>query len=367
MDNLDKILVLKDECRSILDVAKTEQRSLKEDEQALFDQKQQEIKTLETEERSVDTPETNQKNNNTMPKYNEHVAEIIKDFAEKRSAINSFDLSERAINTFEGTGSIQETTVHEIYTPLQKNLLIDQLGCRMVVDASEDLYPVASQIEASFEGENTSVADTTVPFTSKKATRRRVAVSIPMSNRSLSASEKVFPFIHAETMKAQARSLDKVLFGAAAVQGCSGVFVGKTPVFSKTAAQEVTLKEVIAIESAVKSAKANTGDGTAAYIVSPKMEGYLKGTPVAAGSDKMILVDGKMNGYPVLVSHDIAEDVIGYGVFSNVVIKNFDNTEIIIDQASRSKENVTSFNSNGDFDIVILAPEAFAVGKKLWA
>ena len=78
----------------------------------------------------------------------------------------------------------------------------------------------------------------------------------------------------------------------------------------------------------------------------------------------MILEDGKINGYPVLVTSYMATDTIGFGVFSYVAIGQFGDIDLVIDPYTQAKSNIVNFVLNSDYDIVTARSEAFAVAKK---
>ena len=82
-------------------------------------------------------------------------------------------------------------------------------------------------------------------------------------------------------------------------------------------------------------------------------------TPVDAGSGRMILENGMIAGYPVLVSSAV-EGYIGFGVFSNFLIQKVGVADMVVDNLSRSKENITEVNFNDNLALQVIRQEAFA-------
>ena len=89
------------------------------------------------------------------------------------------------------------------------------------------------------------------------------------------------------------------------------------------------------------------------------MEAELKSTPKDAGSGLMVLENGIMNGYPVLVSNAV-DGYIGFGVFSNFLIQKVGTPDLVVDNLSRSKENITEVNFNDNIAMQVIRQEAFA-------
>jgi hypothetical protein len=104
------------------------------------------------------------------------------------------------------------------------------------------------------------------------------------------------------------------------------------------AATTASLSAVIAMETAV-----NTGNalmGNLKYVTNAAGYGLLKSTAKVSSSDsKMLLEDGVMNGYPVLVSNGVASGsdftTTGYGlIFGNwadLVIGQWGGVDILVD------------------------------------
>ena len=93
------------------------------------------------------------------------------------------------------------------------------------------------------------------------------------------------------------------------------------------------------------------------------MQGKLKTTPIDLNGDNMILQNGEMNGYPVIVSNYMDEGSIGFGFFEYSVVSQFGDMNLIFDPYTQASSNEVVFVANSEFDITVLRPEAFALGQ----
>ena len=101
------------------------------------------------------------------------------------------------------------------------------------------------------------------------------------------------------------------------------------------------------------------GDGTAAYVCSATKYAELESTPRDAGSGKMVIENGNLNGFPVFVTEYVGEGVLGFGVFSYELVGQFGKTRLIYDPYTGAKKNLVYFVFNSDFDMLTLRTEAF--------
>lgn len=225
-------------------------------------------------------------------------------------------------------------------------------------------FPTLAAIEASIEGENTKVAATKLDIGNLKPNPWRVAISLPISNDAIDqTSDTVYEISMEQLPLSVSRVLNKVMFSTTKVGSASeGPFVKATVKDEYETAP--TLEDIVKLETNVTDAGVDVTDGTAAYIVSPKMFGKLKTTRIEKGSPEMILKDGMMNGYPVLQTNYVASDEIEFGVFSNCGVGQWGKVRITVDPISLAETNETKVTHNSKYDIITARPEAFSVLKK---
>jgi HK97 family phage major capsid protein len=373
---IDKIALLKEELRELVDNAEIEKRSLNDEEKILFENKEKQIKDLQkeiedTNKRSVEIIETQNKidKNNMKKTFKENIALAMQAIANNRSIedlenVAGNVISLRAANTGDTTSTevdaVRGEYATELLEPLQDALIVDKLGIKAITTGKAVVMPSVSSVEASIEGETTELVGQKLEFAKTKVTPFRVGLSLPFSNTAIKEADiNLVNYAINLAGKSEAQLINKVMFANAAVNGQKGAFVDAYA--AETANTAISYKNIVKLAAKVK--KANViFDNTAAYVVSPEIEAELKTTPLDAGSGRMVLENGVMNGYPVLVSNAV-EGYIGFGVFSNYLIQKVGNPDLVVDNLSRSKENITEINFNDNVALQVIRPEAFAVMK----
>jgi len=369
---IDKIALLKEELRELIDNAEVEKRSLNDDEKSLFETKEQQIKDLQkeiedTNQRSVDNNvEKNTDKNNMKRNFRENIALAMQAIANNRSIEDLDNVAGNVISlranetTSTEVDAIRSEYATELLEPLQDALIVDKLGIKVITTGKAVVMPSVSSVEASIEGETTELVGQKLEFAKTKVTPFRVGLSLPFSNTAIKEADiNLVNYAINLAGKSEAQLINKVMFANAEVSGQKGAFVDAYA--AETGNTAISYKNIVKLAAKVK--KANViFDNTAAYVVSPDVEAELKTTPIDAGSGRMILENGTMNGFPVLVSNAV-EGYIGFGVFSNFLIQKVGAPDMVVDNLSRSKENITEVNFNGNIALQTIRKEAFAVMK----
>lgn len=372
---IDKIALLKEEMREMIDNAEVQERSLNEEEKINFGIKEVKIKVLElqldnTQERSVETniqTENKDTNTNKQMKFTENIALAMQAIANNRSiedmenvAGNTIQLRAAGTTQVAQVDAIKSEYATELIEPLQSALIVDKLGVKVINTVKAVVMPSVSNVEATIEGETTALVGQKIEFAKTKVNPFRVGLSLPFSNTAIKEADlNLVSYAINLCGKAEAQLINKVMLSATAVSSQKGAFVDALSGITGNTA--VSLKEIVKLAAKVK-AKDVIFDETAAYVISPDMEAELKSTPIDAGSGRFILENGVMNGYPVLVSSAVVK-YIGFGVFSNFLIQKVGTPDMVIDNLSRSKENITEVNFNDNIALQVVRPEAFAAIK----
>lgn len=371
MELIDRIALIKEELRELIDNAEVEKRSLNDDEKSLFETKENELKDLQVQLRSTEIIETQNKTDkiNMKRNFKENIAVAMQAIANNRSLedlenVAGNVISLRAANTGDTTSTevdaVRGEYATELLEPLQDALIVNQLGIKTIVTGKAVVMPSVSSVEASIEGETTELVGQKLEFSKTKVVPFRVGLSLPFSNTAIKEADiNLVSYAINLAGKSEAQLINKVMFANAAVNGQKGAFVDAYA--AETANTAISYKNIVKLAAKVK--KANViFDNTAAYVVSPEIEAELKTTPLDAGSGRMVLEGGVMNGYPVLVSNAV-EGYIGFGVFSNFLIQKVGTPDMVVDNLSRSKENITEINFNDNVALQTIRKEAFAVMK----
>lgn len=373
---ISKIALIKEEMRELIDNAEVQERSLNEEEKIFFDSKENEIKQLELQleneikERSVETnaqTENKDTNTNTQMKFIEKIALGMQAIANNRSiedldnvAGNTIQLRATANTTSAEVDAIRGEYATELLEPLQAALIVDKLGIKVINTGKAVVMPSVSNVEATIEGETTALVGQKLAFSKTKVNPFRVGLSLPFSNTAIKEADmNLVSYAINLCGKAEAQLINKVMLSATAVNNQKGAFVDALS--GVTANTTPSYKEIVKLAAKVKKADVIL-DETAAYVISPEMEAELKTTPMDAGSGRFVLENGMMNGYPVLVSSAVGK-YVGFGVFSNFLIQKVGTPDMVIDNLSRSKENITEVNFNDNIALQVVRPEAFAAFK----
>lgn len=371
MELIDRIALIKEELRELIDNAEVEKRSLNDDEKSLFETKENELKDLQVQLRSTEIIENTNKTDkiNMKRNFRENIALGMQAIANNRSVENLENvagnvISLRAITSGETlTGevdAIRSEYATELLEPLQDALIVDKLGIKVITTSKAVVMPSVSSVEASIEGETTELVGQKLEFAKTKVTPFRVGLSLPFSNTAIKEADiNLVNYAINLAGKSEAQLINKVMFAKEAVNSQKGCFVDAYA--AETGTTAISYKNIVKLAAKVK--KANViFDNTAAYVVSPEIEAELKTTPLDAGSGRMVLEGGMMNGFPVLVSNAV-EGYIGFGVFSNFLIQKVGAPDLVVDNLSRSKENITEVNFNDNIALQVIRKEAFAVMK----
>lgn len=375
MTKLEEIALIKEQMRNLLSGAKSENRSLTEEEQTkfndLFSRKNQ--LTIDEALRSLEADKVANLGVNKRAMFAKALYDVCNhrslteygDFADAKGLNFSMRAETPVVNDTTTAASMIPVTIGDVIKPLEKGLIIHKLGLKMQYGlVGELVFPTLGAFEATIEGENTKLNATKLDIGNLKAKPWRVGVSVPVSNDAIDqTNDALFDITIEQLSLAVSRILNKVMFSSTKVgKASNGVFVKETANVEYDGA--LTFDHVVSLETDVMDAGVDVSDGTAAYICNPKVYGKLKTTRIEAGSPEMVLKDGMMNGYPVYMTNYMGADELGFGVFSNAGVGQWGKIRLTVDDISMADTNETKFTHNSKYDIIVARPEAFAIAKK---
>jgi HK97 family phage major capsid protein/HK97 family phage prohead protease len=126
------------------------------------------------------------------------------------------------------------------------------------------------------------------------------------------------------------------------------------------AADAPTFAEVVALESDV--ATANALMGSPVYLMNAAMRGNLKTTKKDAGSGIFIMENGEVNGYPGVLSNQVAANDLWFGNFADLIIGYFSGLDLMVDPYTHSTSGTVRVVAMQDVDIAVRHPESFTRG-----
>ena len=295
---IDKIALLKEELRELIDNAEIEKRSLSDEEKILFENKEQQIKDLQTQiedtnQRSVDNNVENKTDKKNMKRnFKENIALGMQAIANNRSVEDLDNVAGNVISlranetTSTEVDAIRPEYATELLEPLQDALIVDKLGIKVITTGKAVVMPSVSSVEASIEGETTELVGQKLEFAKTKVTPFRVGLSLPFSNTAIKEADiNLVNYAINLAGKSEAQLINKVMFAKEAVNSQKGCFVDAH--VAETGTTAISYKNIVKLAAKVK--KANViFDNTAAYVVGPEIEAELKTTPLDAGSGRML-------------------------------------------------------------------------------
>lgn len=361
----------------IADLLESEKRSMSADEKTEKDTlvQEKEILQLRTERALGGYQPTEQEVTNERA-----FAEAVSAAYNKRSVPEEYRgfMDGNAIDVPVTRAAIQDSstvtplipmTIGEIIQPLEKGLILSQVGSKIQYGLIGDwALPVVAGIEATIMDENAEVADSKIDITKLSPSPKRVTLAIPVSNRAIDQSNNaLLEIVRTQLTLGLTRLLNKWMFQTTKIvaKASDGCFVkaAANPAISTAAGADFGWKDVVKLKGSVMK----TGvifDGTAAYVCSAMTYADLEATPRDAGSGRMILEDGKINGFPVFMTEYIGDDVLGFGIFNYELVGQFGKMRILVDPYTGAKNNLVYFVLNTDFDMLTTRTEAFGIAKK---
>lgn len=269
-------------------------------------------------------------------------------------------------------GGMIPLTIKDILPPLEQGLIHDKVGIPIETGVMGDIqWPVLGAVEATVKGEKESLADTGIDMSKVVAKKVRVGITIPVSGSAItSTSTNLLGLIQSQAGKGIVRLLNRVIFSHQNfTSDFHGPFAGAKAQIAFAGAVP-TYKELLQMKGRVM------GEGVEpvgfCYVMSENMKSILEATPIDAGSGRMIVENGAINGYPVFTTEFInygsnkqkAEDVeyIGAGCWGYLPVNQYDELRVIVDPYSRAKDDIIQITINGDWSITTLRTQAFALG-----
>ena len=126
---------------------------------------------------------------------------------------------------------------------------------------------------------------------------------------------------------------------------------------SETLTGTGTFLEYIAMETDV--AAGNADAGALRYIVNATTRGGLKGTKKDAGSGEFVFADNEINGYPVIVSNQLASNDALFGDFSMFIMGMWSGLDLTVDPYAGATAGTVRVIALQDVDFAVKQPSAF--------
>lgn len=360
----DRVIVINNTLREMAERVKTEERAMTDDEQKERELLVREREILKTELVAGDQSFVPIEQKTRGQAFGELIAgmknrSIPEDY---REYVEEETILIRDVQDTSTVGAITPITISDIIEPLEKGFILPKVGVKVQTGVVGQVdFPIVAGVEASVYGEDVEINDTKIDIDKISLNPKRVAISVPVTNQAQNKSgNRLFEIVRKQIGLSLTRVLNHWAFSPTAFTGTEGgCFTDPKNTLTSTGN---AWKDAIALKGAVMK-EGVILDDSVAYVCSASKYAELEATPRDAGSGLMVIVDGKINGIPVFITEYIGEGVLGFGVFSYMVVAQFGTMRMTVDPYTQAKKDRIVFTLNADFDMLSLRKEAFAVLK----
>ena len=353
---------LKEQLDMIIDVAKTEVRSLNEEEnaqvedirakvidlnaqiEALEKEEQREAEEVKKEEKRSNIFDNNKK---TMKKQN--LVKEIREAIDNRQESIKLNAETRAV-TVQGENGVHdevvETEIEGILEPLYANSVLNQLGVRTYtgLPMGDIQIPLMSKNTVKWEGETDEADATGNTFTAIKLSPKRLSAYIDISKQLLYQDTiGVENAIRRDLVRALQDKIEATLFGneAGTTEQPAGLFYGKTPV------AVANFADVCDFEATVEN---DNVFGSMQYVMNPKAKAKFRSMIKGTNNSGFVYEAGEMDGTPTHVTTNVAENKFVYGDFTNVVVGIWNDLDLTIDTITQATKGCVRLVINAYVD-----------------
>jgi len=176
----------------------------------------------------------------------------------------------------------------------------------------------------------------------------------------LQSSIDVEQMVRDDLAQVLALELDRVgLNGSGSSNQPLGI-INTTGIGTETLTSFGTFAEYIAMETDV--AVANADAGALRYIINASARGALKSTEKASGTAQFVYENDEINGYPVTVSNQLANNDALFGDFSQLIMAMWSGLDLTVDPYAGATAGTVRIIALQDVDFAVKQPGAFCYG-----
>lgn len=348
----EKVLNLRNELATTIANGEQEKRELNETEtsrlaeiRSEIEQCNQEIASIEEEERKLANNNQNSKNNK-MDKKEVRLIDLVKAVTngnvtdEQRQYIEGNKITLRTINVSNATEG-QENVPEEkkaLDVAIRNASVLDKMGCTWFSNAVGDIsIPKYAGSTVGWKGENVAADNGEGAFSEVTLTPKRLTAYIDISKTFLAQdSNDAESILISDLADAIAEKLDKTVFGIGTgdANTPAGIMQGAHMVISTDTLDTMTYNDVLAYESAVEE-----HNGTDfIFVANPKVKYQLKGTQMASGLN-MVWNSNEIDGYKAVVSNSVEDKGVLCICPKDLVVATWSNVDITVDTLTRAINN----------------------------
>ena len=176
----------------------------------------------------------------------------------------------------------------------------------------------------------------------------------------LQSSIDVEQMVRDDLARVLALELDRVgLNGSGSSNQPLGI-INTTGIGTQTITTFGTFAEYIGMETDV--AVANADAGSLRYIINASARGALKSTEKASNTGMFVYENDEINGYPVTVSNQLANNDALFGDFSQLIMAMWSGLDLTVDPYAGATAGTVRIIALQDVDFAVKQPGAFCYG-----
>ncbi len=214
---------------------------------------------------------------------------------------------------------------------------------------------------AYWVGEGASPTESQQAFDQVNLTPKTVGAFVDYTRKTLlQSSIDVEAFVKGDLAKVLALEIDRAaIYGSGSSNQPLGL-TGTSGIGTQTITTYGTFAEYIGMETDV--AAANADAGSLRYIVNATARGALKSTEKASNTAQFVWENNEINGYPALVSNQLANNDALFGDFSQFVVGMWSGLDLTVDPYAGSTSGNIRIIALQDLDFAVKQAGAFCYG-----
>lgn len=283
-----------------------------------------------------------------------------------RSALNpsgQIQLSQetRALTVADEGGDVVVTDMFNLVERLREESTLSKLGVKFMsgLVGNIQIPKMGALNAATWEGEVSPTADSTVNFDSVKVEPCRLSVVLPISKQILMQADNIGLENHLrnEIVNAINEKIEATYFGKTAKTATApaGLFAPSTTVTACEKFEDLCALEAKLEENHVKNYQ---------YVVSPRAKSSMRAMPKSAKTNELVLQNNEVDGRPAVTSCFLDNTSFVIGSFSDTYVCFWGpGLDVLVDNVTLSHEGKTRLVCNVYVNYVNVRPEALVCGK----
>lgn len=379
------------EVREICNKRKLEIRSFTHDDKMKMDNFRKDISNINEEinelEKELREKNYNYNNNNTEQQMEKRFSLLntIKNVVENRahdnitnavlaegqkaatrSALNpsgqiQLPLETRALTVADEGGDVVVTDTFSLVERLREESTLSKLGVKFMsgLVGNIQIPKMGALNAATWEGEVSPTADSTVNFDSVKVEPCRLSVVLPISKQLLMQADNIGLENHLrnEIVNAINEKIEATYFGKTAKTATApaGLFAPSATVTACEKFEDLCALEAKLEENHVKNYQ---------YVVSPRAKSSMRAMPKSAKTNELLLQNNEVDGRNCVTSTYLDDKNFVIGSFSDTYVCFWGpGLDVLVDNVTLSHEGKTRLVCNVYVNYVNVRPEALVCGK----